>query len=234
VLWFVAALLLFTLLYVALRQRFSLLYASRLPSMSGILLVAVAIGLVSFLVRLVFPVGWVVPELGFQLCYFPQYVALFAVGTLAHQNKWLDQLTPQSGKRFGWLALVLVGIGFPLLFVAVTKLQLPLDNFNGGWNGQSLVLSLWEQLTGISISVALLSYAKYHWDVNNAFLNKLARGAYGTYIFHPLVVIGLSLLVAEAPLAPLLKLIFVAPLAVVGSFLIGRLALKIPRADTIL
>ena len=234
VLWFVAALLLFTLIYVVLRQRYSLRYATELPLMSGILSFAIAIGIVSFLVRLVFPVGWVVPALGFQLCYFPQYIAFFAVGILAHQNRWLDQLSFQEGKRFVWLALVAVGIGFPLLFVVSTKLGLSISQFSGGWNGQSLLLCFWEQLTGLSISMALLSYSKHYWGGRNAFLDKLARSTYSTYIFHPLVIISLSLLVAELPFNPLLKLTFVAPLAVIGSFLLGRLALKFPGADTIL
>ncbi|GAB3893285.1 acyltransferase [Larkinella knui] len=234
VLWFVAALLVFTLIYVVLRQRSPLQYAINLPSMRGILLFAIAVGLISFLVRLVFPVGWTIPGLGFQLAYFPQYIALFAVGVLARQNEWLDQLTLRQGKRFGWLALALVGIGFPLLFIVTTTLQLPIGNFNGGWNGQSLLLCLWEQLVGIPICVALLSYSKYHWNGSNPFLNKLTRSAYSTYIFHPLVIIGLSLLVADLPFDPLLKLTLVAPLAVIGSFIIGRLALKVPGASTIL
>ena len=134
VLWFVAALLVFSLIYVVLRQRYSLHYSVKLPSMSGVLLFAIAVGLVSFLVRLVFPIGWVLPLLGFQLSYFPQYIAFFAVGVLAHQNKWFDQLSIQEGKRFGWLALVFVGIGFPLLLAIATKLQFSIVNFSGGWN----------------------------------------------------------------------------------------------------
>lgn len=234
VLWFVAALLLFTLSYVALRQRYALRYSLNAPGMSRILLFAVAVGLISFLVRLVFPIGWVLPGLGFQLCYFPQYIALFAVGILARQNGWLDQLSLQLGKRFGWLALLLVGIGLPLLLISATTLQLPVVNFSGGWNWQSLLLSEWEQLTGLSISVALLSYSKHYWNGNRVFLDKLDRSAYGTYILHPLVITGLSLLLADVLLDPLLKLAFVAPLAVIGSFLVGRLALRVPGADAIL
>ncbi|MCK8493581.1 acyltransferase [Spirosoma sp. RP8] len=234
VLWFVAALLLFNLLYVLLRQRYSLHYVTKLPPMSGILLFALVISAVSFLVRLVFPVGWVIPGLGFQLCYFPQYIALFAVGIVARQNKWLDGLSRQEGKRFSWLALGCVGIGFPLLFVVSTKLGLSMKNFSGGWNSQSLFLCLWEQLTGISISVALLSYSKRYWNEKLMLLDKLARSAYSTYIFHPLIVVGLSLLVAGLALDPLLKLGLVAPLAIIGSFLVGRLVLMIPGADTVL
>jgi len=234
VLWFVAALLLFNLVYVLLRQRYSLHYAIRLPSMSGVLLFAAAVGVVSFLVRLIFPIGWVIPGLGFQLSYFPQYIALFAVGILAHQNKWLDGLSSQSGKRFGWLALGLAAIGFPLLFMVSTKLGLSRANFSGGWNGQSLLLCLWEQLTGVSISLALLSYNKHHWNKPNALLDGLARSAYSTYVFHPLIAVGFSLFLAGLSIDPLLKLSLVAPLAIAGSFLVGRLVLLIPGVDTIL
>ncbi len=82
--------------------------------------------------------------------------------------------------------------------------------------------------------MALLSYGKYHWDRPHAFLDQLARSAYSTYVFHPLIVVGLSVLVAGLPLDPLGKLSLVAPLAIIGSFLVGRLVLMIPKADTIL
>ncbi|PQA53791.1 acyltransferase family protein [Siphonobacter curvatus] len=234
VLWFVAALLLFNVMYVLFRLRFSLQYTRKLPSGIHILWFAVSVGLISFIVRLVFPVGWVLSPVGFQLCYFPQYVALFVVGIVAQQNQWLDQLSPRTGKQFFRIALVGIVIVFPLLFVVTTKLGLSMSNFNGGFNEQSLVLCLWEQITGLSMCVALLSYSKYHWNVKSTFLNMLARSTYSTYILHPLVVIVLSLLFAEIPMEPVMKLLIVAPLAIIGSFSIGRLALKLPAAQTIL
>lgn len=109
-----------------------------------------------------------------------------------------------------------------------------MNSFSGGWNGQSLLLCLWEQLTGLSISVALLSYGKHHWNRPTAFLDQLARSAYSTYVFYPLIVVGLSVLLAGLPLDPLGKLSLVAPLAIIGSCLAGRLVLVIPKADTIL
>ncbi len=235
VLWFVAALLLFNLLYVLLRPG-SLLqqHPIKLPSFAGILGFAIAVGLISFLVRLVFPVGWVWQPVGFQLCYFPQYAAFFMVGLLAQQNHWLDQLSSQTGKKFFKIALVAIFVVFPLLFIVTTKLSLAMADFNGGWNGQSLVLCFWEQITGVSISIALLSYSRQHWNVKSAFFSKVARSTYSTYILHPLVVIGLSLLLAEVSIEPVVKLLIVAPLALLLSFTVGRLALRIPGADTIL
>ncbi len=237
VLWFTAALLLFNLLYVLymiVRPGSLLPPTLRFPSTVSILTFAVAVGLISFLVRLVFPVGWVLRPLGFQLCYFPQYIAFFVIGIVAQQNRWLDHLSPRMGKPFLKIALSTVFVIFPLLFVVTTKLALPMSNFNGGWNGQSLVLCLWEQLTGLSICLTLLNYSRHHWNVKNTFLNALSRSSYSTYILHPLVVIGLSLLLVEMPTEPLIKLLIVAPLSVVLSFCIGKLAVKMPGADAIL
>ncbi|MDR6195327.1 acyltransferase [Siphonobacter sp. SORGH_AS_0500] len=234
VLWFVAALLLFNVVYVLFRPRYSLPDALKLPSRSSILWFAVAVGLISFLVRLIFPVGWVLHPVGFQLCYFPQYVAFFAIGIVAQQNHWLDQLSLQLGKQFFRIALVMVFMVFPLLFIVTTKLALPMSSFNGGWNGQSLVLCLWEQITGISISIALLSYSRHHWNVSNVFFNTFARSTYSTYILHPLIVIGLSVLLADVSIEPLIKLLIVAPLSIILSFIVGKLVLKLPGADKIL
>lgn len=234
VLWFVAALLLFTLIYAALRQRFSGQFRMRLPGPKSILLFAVGLGFVSFLVRLVFPIGWVLHPVGFQLCYFPQYIAFFGLGIVAQQNRWLDQLSIQQAKRFVWLALFLVIVVLPLLLVVSTRLQAPADQFSGGWTWQALSLSLWEQLTGLSISMALLSYGKHYWNVRHPALDRLARYTYGVYVFHPLIIIVLSLLLSDLPVDPLAKLAVVAPLSVIGSFLTGRLILSLPGAKQIL
>ncbi len=53
-------------------------------------------------------------------------------------------------------------------------------------------------------------------------------------VFHPLIVVGFSVLLAGLPLDPLGKLSLVALLSIIGSFLTGRLAVTIPKADTIL
>lgn len=233
VLWFVAALLAFTLTYVALRQLSSLQYRMSLPTPRRMLLFAVGVGLISFLVRLRFPIGWVLQPFGFQLCYFPQYIALFGVGILARQNHWLDQLTDQHGKQFGRLALILVVGVLPLLLVITAVLSLPTTNFSGGWNGQALILSLWEQLTAVSIIIALLTYSQRNWNTQHTYLDKASRYAYAVYAFHPLVVVTLSVLLSGVAIEPVAKLMVVAPLAVVGSFLVGGAVLNVPGAKRI-
>src|ERR1700743_143782 len=69
VLWFVGALLLFTLIYVVWRQ----IITNRTNkiniqiSLSNVMAFAVMLGVASFLVRLVFPIGWILKPVGFQL-----------------------------------------------------------------------------------------------------------------------------------------------------------------------
>jgi surface polysaccharide O-acyltransferase-like enzyme len=68
------------------------------------------------------------------------------------------------------------------------------------------------------IMVAMLSIAKFKWNNKSSFLNRLAPNAFGVYIFHPVILISLSLMIQGWAVRPVVKLLFVAPLAVVASF----------------
>ncbi|MCD8741954.1 acyltransferase [Mucilaginibacter roseus] len=81
VMWFVVALLLFTIGYAVIRLllKSGINVRMNLPSNKRILLLAAGVGLISFAVRIVFPVGWVLKPLGFQLGHFTHYIALFTL-----------------------------------------------------------------------------------------------------------------------------------------------------------
>ncbi|MES2108094.1 MAG: acyltransferase [Bacteroidota bacterium] len=236
VLWFVAALLLFTLIYVALdglikrKNNDDVQYIT----FSQIVLFAMTVGIVSFLVRLIFPLGWVLNPVGFQLAYFPQYIALFTAGILASKHKWLDSIGDKQGKRGLFLALLMVLVVFPLLFVGVKVIKLPFDWFNGGWHWQAIVLGLWEQLTGFGITLALIAKGKRSWNNSSSFWDSLSRRAFAVYIFHPLLIISLTLSLFNWNIEPALKLLVVAPLAVAGSFLLASVLILIPGVKKII
>lgn len=72
VLWFVLALLLFTLLYVAFtpaRKKPKPALRS-FPSNTAILFFALGLGIISYLVRIIFPIGWVLHPSAFSLHTF--------------------------------------------------------------------------------------------------------------------------------------------------------------------
>jgi peptidoglycan/LPS O-acetylase OafA/YrhL len=229
VLWFVAALLLFTFLYalgrVFLREGQSKALAA--PSGGLIVLFAAIVGVISFFVRMVFPVGWVLKPLGFQLGHFLQYIALFMLGLLAYKNNWLSAITYRTGKQMALLAGLLV-VFFPVFYIIKIKTDMPLDWYSGGFHWQSLLYAVWEQVIGFSIITALLVFGREMWNKSSVLLSKLARCTFAVYIFHPLALISLSMVVRDWAVDPSLKLLVVAPLAVLGSFLLGMVVVRIP------
>jgi surface polysaccharide O-acyltransferase-like enzyme len=235
VLWFVAALLLFTLVYVLWRL-LSKKYRSKpltAPSSRMILWFAAAVGIISFLVRIVFPIGWILHPVGFQLAYFSQYVALFLLGLVASKNNWLDTFPYDWGNRFArYAARLLIFLMFIPILEAAAKT--PQAWFTGGLHWQQLLYAVWEQLMGFSIIVALLTYGKKLWNKSSALMSKLSRNVFAVYIFHPLVLVALSLSIRNWDVDPALKFLVVAPLAIVGSFLLASVITLIPGVRKII
>jgi surface polysaccharide O-acyltransferase-like enzyme len=230
VLWFVAALLLFTLLYVGWRQisKSSKGKTNSTLSLRAIMTFAVLLGFFSFMVRLIFPIGWVLQPIGFQLGHFTQYVALFIAGILASKYNWLSGITYKQGKKSALIALLLVIIVFPLFYVLLTALKFPSSWFSGGFHWPALLYAMWEQLTGIAIITALIGMGKQSLNKGSALWGKLSRYTFAVYIFHPLVIISLALMLSSWHIEPAIKLLIVAPLAVTCSFLLASAIVLIP------
>lgn len=233
--WFVAALLLFTLLYTAIRKTFRISFSKPLnaPGSSAILVFAIVLGIVSFLVRIPFPVGWILEPLGFQLGHFPQYIALFIIGLLASENNWFDQLSEKTGrqlKKSVWWCLLFL----PVFFVITVKLNMPSYGFSGGFHWQAFLYAVWEQWIGISILTVLLIKGKRNWNSTSALLTKASRSSFAVYIFHPLVIVGFTLILRNWHIDPAVKLLVMIPVITAGSFLMGWLVLLIPGVKKII
>lgn len=235
VMWFVAALLIFTGLYVGMKSYFNIKIAKKLPvpGAGTILLGAITLGIISFLVRIIFPVGWVLKPLGFQLGHFPQYIALFIIGLLAAENNWFDELSARTCKRLTlsvWLCLLF----FPVFFLIKFRMNTPVAWYSGGLHWQALLYAVWEQWIGLSILTVILINGKRYWNASSSFLSKLSRSAFAVYIFHPLVIVGLSLAIRNWQVEPVIKLLVVAPAGVSGSFILGLLIVRIPGVKKII
>jgi surface polysaccharide O-acyltransferase-like enzyme len=235
VLWFVAALLLFTLVYVYCRKFLRKWTQKYLPApqTKTILLTALLMGLLSFTVRIVFPVGWVLKPLGFQLGHFTQYVILFTAGLLAAKNNWLEQLSYRTGKQMLGISLLLLLL-FPVFYLIRVKLNMPIEWYSGGFNGLSLLYAIWEQCIGMAIITAFLAIGKQHWNRSSLVLSYLSRNAFAVYIFHPLPLISISLAFRHWTADPGLKLLVVAPLSVGCSCLLATLILALPGVKRII
>ncbi|MDB5136528.1 MAG: hypothetical protein JWP37_3131, partial [Mucilaginibacter sp.] len=203
------------------------------PNALRIVLFAAGVGVVSFLVRLAFPVGWVLHPVGFQPGHFSQYIALFILGLAASKNNWLNTISDKTGKALGRYALRLL-LFFLVFFVIEKTVKMDGSWWSGGPHWQALLYAVWEQVIGFSIIVGLLVRGRMLWNKPSVRISKLSRLTFAVYIFHPLVLISLALLVSAWNIEPAIKLLFVAPLAVIGSFLLASVIVLIPGVKKII
>jgi surface polysaccharide O-acyltransferase-like enzyme len=236
VLWFVAALLLFSLVFVLISsmKKPQSRQFKKAPSAFYIIIFAAGLGLTSYIVRIIFPIGWVLKPVGFQLAHFAQYIGMFWIGIIASRNNWLNSFDIKTGRLFAWLAAFMILVAFPAIYFVKESTHSSIENFSGGGHWQSLMYACWEQFTGVFIMAALLIIARHKWAGQSVAGRSMSRAAFGVYIFHPLVLISLSVIAAGWPMDPGYKLLIVGPLAVSGSFLLSLMLVKIPGVNKII
>ena len=159
---------------------------------------------------------------------------MFTVGILARRGNLAEKLDYKLAKRFAWIAFGMLVVLFPVLGIVQKITGAPGSDFNGGLNLLNLLYGFYEQIIGVCIMVALTGISMYKWNKPSKFLTTLSRIAVAVYIFHPLILIGLSLLLSTWMVSPIVKLAIVAPCAVVGSFLLAWVIVKIPGVNKVI
>jgi glucan biosynthesis protein C len=235
--WFVEALLVFTLVYAAGRWLFGLRPATRamqgvFPSNNKLALFGLLMGLAGFAVRLKFPLDWNFTPLNFQFPFFAQYILMFAVGLLAFRCNWLENLPDATG--LFWLkivGLVLVMYVPGALLGGALESDLP---YRGGWHWQALYLALWEAYLCLGMCISLLYLFRRYADGQDRVSAFLSRNAYGAYIVQAPVLTAVALAMSDLPYHPLLKFVLATLVAVPLCFGASRLLRLLPYANRVL
>lgn len=234
-LWFVLSLLLFTSVYLGitvLRIRPGVRRpAKSLPNNQRILGFIVVIGLLTFLLRLVIPVG--ADLLGLQIAYFPLYIAFFIFGVQAYRAGWLEQLEPRQTTLWFRVALGLIAI-LPLIVVVSKVTNGADDAFRGGLNWQALVYAVWEPFVCVGICMKLLIVFRAFLNTSPKLTQLLAKSAYTAYIIHPFFVVSATGLAQSWPLPPALIFLSVSPLVVASCFFSANVIRQAPLLNKIL
>jgi glucan biosynthesis protein C len=226
--WFLEALLAFSLGYALLRRLHPPRRApSRAPlqgrHVAGIVL---AIAVSSFTAHLAFPIGS--EQFHLQLGMFPQYLILFTLGAAAGRRGWLETLTPELQRRCG-LAGAMTALAMPAILLAGDFFAggAAEDRFLGGWHWQAAAASLTEGVLATSVSLWAIGYFRRHHDHLRPLARRMAPAAYGAFIIHPPVLVGLALAVQLAPVAAELKFVCVLSGGVAGSFALAAVATRV-------
>src|SRR6266566_74562 len=241
--WFITTLLLFTLFYAAWRwltrkRSHTTQRPGKLPSTRAILGFIVALGLVSFVVRIWSPLRWDwLPPWWVQLfslpvSLLPQYLSLFVLGCLAYRRNWFAQLTPRMGRDWSLIALIAMIVAVPIM--AFGLIAGTLNDFLGGFHWQALVMAMWEAFLVVGVCLGSLVLFRQHWNREGRLAKGLAGSSYTVYLIHPLVLVSVALAFSTVALYPLLKFGIAVLIVLPLSFLVALVIRKIPLANRML
>lgn len=225
-LWFVQALLLFSVGYLAWRTVRPLPADPPFPHHMVIFLSAIAVGIVAFLLRLDFPVGKVV--CGFQIGYFASYIFLFVIGCLAFRGSWLEQITiKQICPWFGVSLIALSMLPMAVLFLGN-------QGFNGGMHWNAAIYAIWEPLVAWGLILMYLWSFRTYLDRPLPGSAWLAQRNYAVYIIHPPILVGISVLFHSWTAPILLKFAVTGGMAAISCYMLASVLLCMPRIRRIL
>ena len=240
-LWFLQALLIFSLFYILLMELIKKAQKKKgtfekkgldFPQNYKIILFIISLAIVTFLVRIRFPIETSIINL--QLCFLPQYVSLFILGIFAHRNNWFEKITYK--KAIFWLSvLIFTTLLWPiLLFFSGTFKEADITLIAGGFRWQAFLYALWEAIIAISSSISIIYFFKKRLNRQNNLFGSLYKSAYTVFIIHPLIIVPLSYSIKGLEIHPLIKFSIVAAVSIPLSFIIGNIIRKMPFLKRIL
>jgi len=238
-LWFAEALLIFCLGFVVWRVQWGRteeMGATRVGAsvrMPFVVCLMIGLGLASFLVRLVQPIGTSV--LNLQLCFFPQYVVAFPLGVwLARRRALNDVAQAPLARRTGWLTL----LASPLILFSLIRAMSDYSGHGepplfGGMNPFAAGYAFWEQFAGVGLSLAAISFACAKMNRETALSRWASDRSFAVYVLHSPILLALTTHFRGLSTDPFLMTAFATLAALVLSFIAADLVQRIPGLNRI-
>ncbi|OOC55078.1 MULTISPECIES: acyltransferase family protein [Nocardiopsis] len=238
--WFVEVLLVFSALYVLWRhlagkeRRVSEAapapVTDRAPGAVAIVGFTVGLALVTYLWRIVIPMGVPLPVLGLPTpAYLPQYAALFAVGLIAARRGWPEGLSRPTG-RIGFAAAAVAAVGILLLAVGSSGGT----EFLGHGTWQSLMMAVLDSTLAVGIVLGLLVLFRERLGHQGRRRRFLSTHAYTVYLVHPVVLVALGYALSGVQAPAVAKFALLAVLAVPLCWAMAFAVRALPGARKVL
>ncbi len=206
--------------------------ADALPSHGQVLALALVMGICTFLVRIVQPIGTNV--LNMQLCFFSQYILLFVVGVCAWQRNWLLRIPYVFGMHWLKLALSVGCAGCLAIVFAILKTHTE-ARVMGGFTWQSAALSFWESFFCVGVCLGLLVMFREKFNRQGTVARWLSDNCFAVYMFHPPLLIAVTLCLREFEAPKPVKFLSATVLGVAVSYLASSLVFRrIPILKSVL
>ena len=239
VMWFTVALFFFSLTYgltrLIIRKPAPGSDRKQLePTFAKAVALVLIIAVFAFLIRIVQPIGTSI--LNMQLCFFASYIALFIVGIVAYRNHLFSKISYRTGKR--WL-ISGIALGFltwlVLVIATYTTGSGSIAALYGGLTWQSAGYSVWESFVAVAMSIGLIAIFRERFNHQSKLVKTLSDNAFAVYMFHPPIIVGVTLLLAPIALFPVAKWLMLCVICVPLCFAMTHFVFrKIPRLKKVL
>ena len=232
-LWFLEHLLVYALLYAALRivlPTDSGKAWREPPSHPAIAAYAILLAAATFIIRIWFPQNRWIGFLGFiqmEPAHLPQYASLFAIGVFAGPRRWMETMPTRRG--LVWLAIGATVALTAYLAVATGPSGGGSVDMSRSWRVCTLEALL---CTGMCVGLPVLARelalgAGRVWQA-------LARNVFAIYVFHMPIVLLLQWALIDAPAPKPVRLVATVIGAILGSFAFTNwIVLRLPFARRI-
>ncbi len=233
-LWFVQHLLVYAVVYALWRLLWRrpatpgpVQSVGEAPGDLAILGYAVALTLVTLLVRSRYPIDKWVGVLGFIMAepaHLPQYLSLFVLGVVAVHRGWLQAIPKARGLRWLW-----VGIGTIVAGALVLYHVVPLPPAARG-----IFMVTAESFIAVSLLVGLCTLFRQCFNATTPSWQMLGTAAYGAYLVHVPVVVALQYATGGLLAGAVPKFLLVTSFGIPFSFLLSHYLRKVPGINRVI
>lgn len=189
---------------------------------SSVIIFTVAIGLVTLIVRIWYPIDRWIGFLGFIQVAFadvPRDLGWFIAGVIAYRKNWLLRYPAASGYR--WL---IAGLGLAGLYYGLAALRA----------FPSALYIPWEMFLCTGLTIGIIVLCREHCSSVSSLVRELADGSYGAYLVHVPVLVVAQFGLAGYMMSPSIKWFAATVTGILVSFTLASLLKRVPGARSVL
>ncbi|WP_165547413.1 acyltransferase family protein [Kribbella sindirgiensis] len=240
VLWFIGALLTFSLVYAAWIRvagpRRGVRRSGAEIGLRHLLLLVAGVTVAAFLVRLAVPFEGDSKYVDLNFYQWPASVGLFGLGIAISGAGWLSAV-PDRLRRLSRTATLVAAVAFAGAAIYGTTLEGEFEEvWGGGWHWRPLAFAAAESALAVFGAVWVLGVAQRRLDRRFRWARPaISRSAYGAFMLQGVVLFGLAVALRPLPLPAEVKALGVATVGVAGCFALAWLLIsRVPGVSRVL
>jgi surface polysaccharide O-acyltransferase-like enzyme len=216
--WFVVALLAFSLVYAMVRRLHRPRWERRGSAARVMVAAAALIAVTAFVTWQRWPLDDSNTFMINRWAEWPQGAVLFALGAWAGETGRLEDLMAWA-RRLGRTALAAVALLAAWIGYENARGNLGSALHSASW--PTMLTAVFYGIISVGFTVCFTAMIRAGWSGNGPLRARAGQASYAAYVLHPLVLTAVMVAFASLALAPELKFLIVIVVAVPACFLVG-------------